>query len=352
MKKLSLLLLTMVLSVGFMVAQRTVSGTIVDEDDVPMIGANVVVKGTAIGSITDIDGSYTLQVPEGNNTLVVSYTGYETQEIELGASNIVNIVLSSDAQVLDEVVVTGLGISREKKSLGYAATEVAGDELADAKETNVINSLAGRVSGVQISGSPSTMGGSSRITIRGASSFLGENQPLFVVDGVPIDNSNFATNRASRGLSVEFGKSRQPYDYGNTVQDIDPQSIESMTVLKGAAASALYGQRGANGVILITTKSGKGQKGIGVEVNSAVTFDNAINLMPHQQEYGGGAINPGTSHGFNEVIENGQTYLYPTYSKDGSWGPKYDPSVNVRHWDSWDPDFSKLWRNSSLGSSW
>ena len=335
MKKLSLLLFALLVSAATLMAQRTVSGIVTDEDGTPLIGANVLVKGTTIGTITDIDGTYTIVVPEGYDELVVTYTGYGRQEVALGASDVVNVSLS-EGVVLEEAVVTALGITRDEKSLGYASQEVGGDIVESAKETNIVNALQGRVAGVQIQGSPSSMGGSSRITIRGASSFLGQNQPLFVVDGVPLDNSNFATNRQSRGLGVEFGNPRQPYDYGNTAQDIDPQNIESISVHKGAAASALYGQRGANGVILITTKSGKGQKGIGVEVNSSITWDEATNLMPHQQEYGGGATNPDTDHGFNEVIVDGQTYLYPSYSKDGSWGPKYEGQL-VRHWDSWDP---------------
>lgn len=341
MKKLSLLLFALLVSSATLLAQRTVSGTVTDENGTPLIGANVLVKGTTIGTITDIDGTYSIVVPEGYDELVVSYTGYQPQDVALGVSNVVNVSLS-EGVVLEEAVVTALGITRDEKSLGYASQEVDGDVIASAKETNIVNSLQGRVAGVQIQGSPSSMGGSSRITIRGASSFLGNNQPLFVVDGVPLDNSNFATNRASRGLSVEFGNAREPYDYGNTVQDIDPQNIESINVLKGAAASALYGQRGANGVILITTKSGKGQKGIGVEVSSAITWDEATNLMPHQQTYGGGATNPDTDHGFNEVIVDGETFLYPAYSKDGSWGPKYDENTLVRHWDSWDPGASNF----------
>ncbi len=234
---------------------------------------------------------------------------------------------------LEEAVVTALNISRDEKSLGYAVQQLDGSELAQSRETNIVNSLQGKVAGIQIQGSPSTLGGSSRITIRGSNSFLGNNQPLFVVDGVPIANNTITSNSQMRG----FGGA-QAYDYGNTAQDIDPESIKSMTVLKGAAATALYGQRGANGVILITTKDGSSKRGIGIEVSSSLTLDEANNLIPHQQQYGGGNISSATSHGFNEVIQDGTTYLYPTYAKDGAWGPKYDPNVQVRHWDSWDPN--------------
>ncbi|MEM8524088.1 MAG: SusC/RagA family TonB-linked outer membrane protein [Bacteroidota bacterium] len=330
LKQLSFILAAILFSASTLLAQRTISGVVVDEQGTPMIGVNVLAKGTSTGTVTDLDGKYSLSVTDGIEVLIFSFTGFETEEITIGASNVIDLEMK-EGIVLTEAVVTALGVQREEKALGYAVQEIGGQELSDAREPNVVNALQGKIAGVQIQGSPSTLGGSSRITIRGSSSFLGNNQPLFVVDGVPIDNSSFATNSQQRG----FGGGTA-YDYGNTAQDIDPESIESMTVLKGAAASALYGQRGANGVILITTKNGSGQKGLGIEVNSSVALDYVSNLIPHQQQYGGGAINPGTSHGFNEVIQDGVTYLYPSYSKDGSWGPKYDPNTSVRHWDSWD----------------
>ena len=333
MKKLSLVLGLVVFAIGSMLAQKTVTGTISDQNGDPLLGASILVKGTTTGTITDIDGAYSVNVKDDNAVFVVSYTGFETMEVEVGNQTTLDITMAEGIN-LQEVVVAALGIERQEKALGYSVQEVSGAELAETKEVNVVNSLNGKVAGIQIQGSPSSLGGSSRITIRGSNSFLGNNQPLFVVDGIPLDNSNFATSAQERG----FGGGTA-YDYGNTIQDIDPESIESMTVLKGAAASALYGQRGANGVILITTKDGSGRKGkgIGVEVSSSMTFDQVNNLIPHQQEYGGGALNPNTPSGFNTVIQDGQEYLYPSYSKDGSWGPKYDPNVLVRHWDSWDP---------------
>ncbi|WP_421947491.1 SusC/RagA family TonB-linked outer membrane protein [Phaeodactylibacter xiamenensis] len=333
MKKLSLVLGLVVFAIGSMLAQRTVTGTISDQNGDPLLGASILVKGTTTGTITDIDGAYSINVKGEDAIFVVSYTGFETMEVEVGNQTALDITMTEGVN-LQEVVVAALGIERQEKALGYSVQEVSGAELAETKEVNVVNSLNGKVAGIQIQGAPSSLGGSSRITIRGSNSFLGDNQPLFVVDGIPLDNSNFASNAQMRG----FGGGTA-YDYGNTIQDIDPESIESMTVLKGAAASALYGQRGANGVILITTKDGSGRKGkgIGVEVNSSMTLDQVNNLIPHQQEYGGGALNTGTPHGFNTVIQDGQEYLYPSYSKDGSWGPKYDPNRLVRHWDSWDP---------------
>ncbi len=336
MKKLNLIFIFLFGVVSFAFSQRTVSGTIADEAGEPLIGASVVAEGTTTGTITDLDGKYSLMVPEGVNKLVVSYTGFATQILELGVSNVVDIAMSEGVD-LSEIVVTALGISREKKSLGYAVTELDGAEISKARETNVVNALSGKIAGVQIQGAPSTLGGSSRLTIRGANSFLGDNQPLFVIDGVPINNSNFSTDDQAAG----FGEGSAPYDYGNMAQDIDPESIASMTVLKGASATALYGSRGANGVILITTKNGSQSQGIGIEVNSSAAWDVVSNLIPHQQQYGGGSTNPDTDHGFNEVTTDGTTYLYPSYSKDGSWGPKYDGQM-VRHWDSWDPQASNF----------
>jgi TonB-linked SusC/RagA family outer membrane protein len=334
MKKLSLVLGLVVFTIGSMLAQRTVTGTISDQNGDPLLGASILVKGTTTGTITDIDGSYSVNVKGDDPIFVVSYTGFETMEVAVGNQTTLDITMAEGVN-LQEVVVAALGIERSEKSLGYSVQEIKGSELAETKEVNVVNSLNGKVAGVQIQGAPSSLGGSSRITIRGSNSFLGNNQPLFVVDGIPLDNSNFASN----DQMVGFGGSTA-YDYGNTIQDIDPESIESMTVLKGAAASALYGQRGANGVILITTKDGSGRKGkgIGVEVNSSMTFDQVNNLIPHQQQYGGGVIvDPSVNGGFASLTQDGQEYLYPSYSKDGSWGPKYDPNVLVRHWDSWDP---------------
>lgn len=334
MKKILLLLVFFLGVTAIATAQRTVSGVVTDTGGEALIGANVLVPNSTVGTVTDIDGSFALEVPEGTTNLEVSYTGYGTKLIDIMGQDYLTVALA-EGELLDEVVVTALGISRDEKSIGYAVQEIGGAALEQSKETNIVNALQGQVAGVQIQGSPSTIGGSSRITIRGANSFLGNNQPLFVVDGVPIDNSSFATNRQQRGFST--GEAGQAYDYGSTVQDIDPGSIEKMTVLKGAAATAIYGQRGANGVILITTKSGGDTKGFGIDVNSSATWDNATNFIPVQTAYGGGASADSES-GFNEFIQDGVKYYAPAYEKDGSWGPKYDPNRQVRHWDSWDPN--------------
>jgi TonB-linked SusC/RagA family outer membrane protein len=333
MKRILLLTMALFMTISMAWAQRTVTGRIVDAasgDGLP--GVAVKVKNTQQGTISDIDGNYRLDVGADDAVLVFSFVGYLDKEERVGTRSTINVSLAENVEQLEAVVVTALGITREERSLGYAVQEIKGEELTRAKETNIINSLQGQIAGVQIQGTSGALGGASRITIRGSSSFLGENQPLFVVDGVPVDNANYASAAQQSG----FGGGA--YDYGNAASDINPDDIESMSVLKGASATALYGSRGANGVIVITTKSGRGRKGIGISVNSNTTFEKPLALMPHQQIYGGGAINPDHPSGFYTFRENGQEYLYPAYAKDGSWGPRYDPTVQVRHWDSWDPN--------------
>lgn len=264
--------------------------------------------------------------------------GLKTQEIAVGTQTSVSVSMQEDATELSEVVVTALGVTREQRSLGYAQQGVDGASLAQIKEANVVNSLAGKVAGVQISNS-GNMGGSARIVIRGVRSVQGNNQPLFVVDGVPLDNSNFTTSNQARGAGG--------YDYGNSAQDINPDDVESMQVLKGAAAAALYGSRASNGVILITTKSGKSKKkGVGVSVNSGVVFESVLRLPDYQNEYGGGANadwDAKNSKGLRvyPLDENG--YPISDMNTDESWGPKLDGKL-VRQWYSYNPtdaDFGK-----------
>mgnify|MGYP000609924063 CR=1 FL=1 len=319
------------MAVSVFAQTRAVNGTVTDENGDPVIAATVSVTGTDIRSLTDLEGNFSIEAPLSAESLTITYVGMDQTVVSI-TDEPLSVKLFQDDQLLEGVVVTALGVTRDKKSLGYSIQEVSGETLDQTKETNVVNALQGQVAGVQIQGTQSSLGGSSRITIRGANSFTRDNQPLFVVDGVPIANTEISSNAQQRGFGGETA-----YDYGNFVQDLDPSSIETMSVLKGTAATALYGQRGANGVILITTKDGSKTKGIGVTVNSSFTADNAVNLLPHQQEYGGGAV-VGTNSGFNEIMQNGTRYLYPVYSKDGAWGPKYDQSLMVRHWDSWDPD--------------
>lgn len=339
MKRILLLFLMVGAMLTVQAQDVSITGKVIaGDDDSPLTGVSVTVQGTSRGTTTDVNGNYTIAAQKGAK-IVYSFVGMLTQTVTVGNASVINITLDSDAAQLSEVIVTALGVSREAKSLGYAVTNIEGETLSQAKETNVVNALAGRVAGVQIQGAPSALGGSSRITIRGSNSFLGNNQPLFVVDGIPIDNGNISTAAQERG----FGGANA-YDYGNAAQDIDPESIATMTVLKGAAATALYGQRGANGVIQITTKTGGSKKGIGVEVSNQMNFDRVRNLIPHQQEYGGGDI-AGTASGFTEFIQDGVQYLAPAYAKDGAWGPRYEGQM-VRHWDSWDPNNPETYKQT------
>ena len=298
------------LTVGTVWAQgRTITGTVTETSGETLPGVSVVIKGTTQGTITDLEGVFTLKVEESEATvLVFSFIGLTTQEITLGNQSNIDVIMSADVKQLEEVVVTALGVEREERSLGYSAQQIKSGELTQAREANIVSSLSGKVAGVQINGN-SNMGGSSRILIRGASSITGENQPLFVVDGVPLDNSNFASSSQAQGGGG--------YDYGNAAQDINPDDIETMTVLKGAAAAALYGSRAANGVIVITTKSGKGRKGIGVSVNSGVMFQKVTLLPDYQNEYGGGA---------NDEFSIDPVTGLPVvnFYADQSWGPKLE----------------------------
>lgn len=214
----------------------------------PLPGATVIIEGTTQGVATDFDGNFSIQATQGD-VLIVSYVGYADQRISIGNQDTYIISLQADSQ-LEEVVVTALGISREKKALGYSVQEISGEQVSEVKDGNIANLLSGKVAGVQINGSPGTVGGSSRILLRGVNSITGNNQPLWVVDGTPIDSSGFNSSDTQRGSGG--------IDFGNTSADINPDDIESISVLKGASAAALYGSRAANGVILVTTKKGLG----------------------------------------------------------------------------------------------
>ena len=261
MKKLNVVLVLVLLMVAGIPAafaqSRTVSGKITDASGAPIQGANILVKGTNVGTTTNADGEYTINVPASGNTLVVSYVGHATQELPISGRNNISVALIEDTGELERVVVTALGIQKTQKALGFSQTTVGGENFTQAREISTANALAGRVAGVNVTKIASGPAGSSRVVIRGAKT-LGStlNQPLYVVDGVPIDNSNF-------GQAGVWGGA----DQGDGMSSINPDDIESMTVLKGAGAAALYGSRAANGVILITTKKGSGRKGIGVEVN-------------------------------------------------------------------------------------
>ena len=300
----------------------------------------VVVKGNStIGTSTDINGKYQLDVPQDATTLVYSFVGMKTQEVTLGASNIVDVKLAAETIGVDEVVVTALGISRKKKSLGYAVQEIGGSAVNTVKSENFINSLSGKLSGVQIKSS-GNLGGSTNIIIRGTTSLTGNNQAMFVIDGVPISN-----DINNSGIQAQGGTG---YDLGNAASDINPDDIKSMSILKGAAATALYGARAANGVIIITTKKGadrKGKKGIGVSVNSTVNagiYDKST-FPVYQKKYGAGYAdyfygNPpnGGLHSA-DVNGDGTPDLFPPMYEDASRGQKFDPSLMVYQWGAFDP---------------
>lgn len=341
-KRLMLLMIGLLCGIGLATAQVTnVSGVVTSrEDGEPVIGASVLVKGTTTGTITDVEGRFHFQnLPSTATTLVVSFVGMTTQEVQIKTGTM-NVVLSLDTEVLEEVVVTAMGISREKKALGYAVSEVGGDEMLKARGgiSNPINALQGKVAGLQISSGTGSMGGSSKVLIRGVTSISGNNQPLFVVDGVPIEGSDFNSADTQRGGGG--------YDYGNLIQDINPDDIENISVLKGASASALYGSRANNGVVMITTKKGKKDEGLGVSFTTSVGFEIVNKLPKFQRLYGGGS-----STDFEQVTINGQTYNYPDYATDESWGPRLD-GQEVLSWY----DLAKWEANGKIGnpttSSW
>lgn len=271
-----------------------VTGTVEDALG-PVAGASVVIKGTTNGTMTDIDGNFTLDGVKNGDIIQISFIGYATQEIPYAGQASLSVHLEEDTQKLDEVVVTALGMKRDKKALGYAMQELKGDELLSSREPNLANSLSGKVSGLQIVRSSNGVGGSSKIVLRGNSSLTGSNQPLIVVDGTPMDNF-------TGGVDDVWGNSGA--DMGNGLSDINPEDIESMTVLKGASAAALYGSRAGNGVILITTKSGRKNEGLGITVNAGITAESIFLKPDMQNSFGQGSVG---------VYDN-QSRL--------SWGPK------------------------------
>lgn len=302
-----LLTLIMCISAISLSAQNvTVRGTVTDAKNEPIIGATIIVVGNpGQGVITDIDGKYTFPNVSKNASLQFSYMGMKAQLIALNGRTTLNVVMEDDSELLDEVVVTALGIKREKKSLGYALQEIKGDDIVQAREVNITNALSGKVAGLQVVRGSNGIGGSSKIVLRGNNSLTGDNQPLIVVDGVPMDNFTGASNNDFWNPSM---------DMGNGLGDLNPEDIASMSVLKGASAAALYGSRAGNGVILITTKTGSSQKGLGVTISSTTGFENIFMIPNIQKTFGQGA---------NGVYE-------PT--SGSSWGPKIE-GQEVEKWD-------------------
>ncbi|MBP6062057.1 MAG: SusC/RagA family TonB-linked outer membrane protein [Bacteroides sp.] len=283
-----------------------VTGTVKDALG-PIIGASVMEKGTSNGTITDLDGKFSLNVRSGA-TLVISYVGYKPKEVKASQSSL-NIVLEEDSKMLSEVVVTALGIKRERKALGYGIDEVKGDAFTKAKETNVINSMAGRVPGLVVSQTAGGPAGSTRVILRGSTEMTGNNQPLYVIDGVPLDNTNYGSAGTSGG-----------FDLGDGISSINPDDIENMSVLKGPAAAALYGSRASHGVILITTKKANGKEKLTVEYNGTLTFDTQLAKWNDVQDvYGMGS--------------NGTYSIDAVSNTNKSWGPKADGSNMLKYFD-------------------
>ncbi len=307
-KSLTMLMVSLFLCVGTALAQTKVTGTVLSQEDgQPIIGAAVKVDGTSTGMLTDVNGKFSLTLPEGKKTLTISYLGFQPKTV--AAKNGMRVFLKADATSLDEVVVTAMGISRQQKTLGYSAQTLKDEELTVGKLTDVTSALAGKVAGVQISASSANPGTANSVIIRGFSSINGNNQPLYVIDGVPMQQ----TSSLAQGSQEAFGG----------ISNVNPNDIESMTVLKGAAATALYGSRAANGVIVITTKGGKknGERNFQITYDGSVQWRQVSTLPKMQNQFGQGW--------------NGKQ----TYIENGSWGPEFDGSMQV---------YGPIWNHQQL----
>jgi TonB-linked SusC/RagA family outer membrane protein len=315
-------------------AQETaLAGRVADDAGSPLPGVNVVEKGnTSNGTVTDVDGRYSLNVAS-DATLIFTFIGLETQEVAVNGRTTVDVVMMTDVTQLSEVVVTAQGIERTKNELPYAAQKISGEDLNRTRDFNFANSLSGKVSGVQIQRN-NTLGGSTNVVIRGFKSLTGSNQALFVVDGVPIDNSN--TNTADQTTG------RGGYDYGNYGADVNPDDIESINVLKGAAATALYGSRAANGVVMITTKKGS-KKDLGITLNTGVSVGSIdkSTFPKFQDQYGAGYgayyESPDGFFLYRDINGDGTKDLVTPTSEDASYGGPFDPNLLVYQWDAFDP---------------
>ncbi len=283
-------------------AQRLIKGNVTDKSGDPVIGANVQAKGTAVGTITDINGNYTLTVPDGVNTIIVSYTGYTSQDIVLGSSNMVDVSLQ-EGVLLQETVITGLGVSREKKTLGYSTASVSNSTVTETRNNNLLDALSGRVAGVSILTNSGSPGASSSISIRGFSSVTGRTEPLMVIDGIPVNNRT--TNGIANLINANDDFNRS-VDYGNQLGDVNPNDIENISILKGSAATAIYGSRGASGVILITTKTGSGANKLSIDYSESFSLNHVLRVPHLQNTYG-----------------QGWSGLF-AYEENGSWGPRAD----------------------------
>lgn len=302
---------------------RPVKGQVLDDKGEGIPGASVQVKGTTTGTITDIDGNFALEVPDESNTLVINAVGFAPQEVKAGdGDQVLSIKLSTTNTTLNETVVTGNAIKREKRALGYSTTTIGADELGKGGSTSPINSLAGKVAGVNVTTTSNSPGSSSRIVLRGGSSILGNNQALIVVDGVPISNGNF-------GTSGNIGNLSNQVDFGNRGNDINPDDIESVTVLKGPAATVIYGSAASNGALMITTKKGRrradGAKKTEIEVNTGVSFSSILKYPDFQNSYGQGDL-----HGIFDDRRENFSWGLPFDNQPRPWGQVIDGKQKVK----------------------
>lgn len=309
--RLNFILILLLSTTVFAQAQRTINGTISDQKGDPLIGVNVLIQGTSLGTVSDENGVYRIDVRPEHRVLQFSYTGFTSRDVEIGTLNTINVTLT-EGILLDEMVVTALGITRDKKEIGYAIEEVKGEQIQRIGEADPLRALQGKIAGVNITGSSSQPGSATRMTIRGLKSFFGNNQALYVVDGVPFDAS-------TNGVSFQLTGGGA---YSNRLADLDPNNIESINVLKGATAAALYGSRASRGVVVITTKTGtikKGENKMKVEISSGLNFEEIASLPNYQNSYG-------TGTGFAYQQSN------------GSWGAPFKGAVpyptidSINHW--------------------
>jgi len=274
MRKLFLIFSMCFALLGSAYAQQTVTGTVTGDDGSSLPGVSIVQQGTSNGTITDIDGKYSISVPS-DATLLFSFVGMDKKEVSVDGRSVIDITLSTSAIGINEVVVTALGIKKEKKQITYAAQNVQVEELTKAREVNVVNSLAGKVAGLDMTKGSGGVGSATRVVLRGTRSIAGNNQPIYVIDGVPTASGT------NGGPSSEYGG----FPSFSSISGLNPDDIESITVLKGANAAAIYGSSAQNGAIVITTKSGKGKKGLGIEVSSNMSVETPLILTKFQQEY-------------------------------------------------------------------
>src|SRR5215203_488546 len=327
MRKLHLVLVFLLLLVAAIpeasAQTRVITGKITDAKGQPVVGATVTAPGSQASTLTNSDGVFSITVPGSVQRLRVTSIGFSPQDVSLSGQTHLSVALQASSSEMSEVVVTALGIERNRRALQASVTTVGGENFTQAREISTTNALAGRVAGVNVTKMATGPGGSSRVVIRGAKT-LGStlNQPLYVVDGVPVDNSNL-------GQAGVWGGA----DQGDAMSSINPDDIASISVLKGASAAALYGSRAANGVILITTKKGSNRKGLGVEVNSNYVFDKVNNLTDFQTSYGsGGMVNPAGTTGLTTRVATKSGSIADAFGgwSNQAWGPKFDGDSSVQ----------------------